>query len=352
MGLTTAVVYAAGEGSGNWQRQVALMRNLREEVGAKDEQKRTREERETLEHLRNKHELEGRMVESTPMSLLLKDLTRVIEGLGTEYVLVMGDWNVTPPGLKDARSKKPKGETDEAREVEAFMRELELIEGFEEMHHRGDEGQKGVRDRRRRRLGVPRTWMGSGKSVGQWSWIDYALISRRMWERGLVRKVGVTQDTADGSDHGGTYVDLDWEGVLGKSRLWEDIRAQVKARKSDDKQRAFKAVKLSDPARIKKYVEAVTRGEQKERARQVGVLLERARVGGLDEEGWEEAEGHMAYYEDLLVGAQTALLKTLPRTGGVRKQWYSKEYVGIARKARLVSRFTKAWRRGMRGWRL
>jgi hypothetical protein len=351
-GLTTAVVYAAGEGSSNWQRQVALMQNLREELGRKKEQERTAEERETWEHLQNNHELEGRAVGGTPMSLLLRDLARVIKGIGTEYVLVMGDWNVTPPGLKDARSGKVRVEADEAKEVMAFMSEMELVEGFEERHHRGEGGQRGVSDRARRRLGVPRTWMGAGKSEGQWSWIDYALLSKKLWERGLVRKVGVTQDTSDGSDHGGTYVDLDWEGMMGRSKLWEDIREQVRARRRDDKQRAFKAVKLTDAGRVKAFVDAVTKKEQSGRAEQVMELMERARGGGLDRQGWGEAEGHMAYYEELLVSGQTAVLRTLPQTGGVRKQWYSKEYVEIARKARMISRFTKAWRRGLRGRRL
>ena len=144
-----------------------------------------------------------------PKVLLLADIEYEIEQAGAEYVIIGGDANTTPPDLEMARSCTDV-KADHVRDTVAmaqFCERQQLVEPYRALGH--DE--------------VPQTWRGRGESSGNWSWIDYWLVSKRMVDRGLVRKCGVVRDFAESTDHAALYMDLDWENLIGKSDLWKDI---------------------------------------------------------------------------------------------------------------------------------
>ena len=74
-------------------------------------------------------------------------------------------------------------------------------------------------------------------------------------------------------------------------------------------------------------------------------IISIAKVEDLTEQEWEEAEELMQWAEGVAVEAQTEVWQSLPTTGKVRKNWYSTEYVEIARKARR-RRGGDWWREG------
>lgn len=335
---------------GGWQRQLQLMDNLKKQLELKQEP--THEEKLTLEHLTEDHQAAGYRSKATPRSMLLHDLRTLLLKIGATYNIIGMDWNSCPPGRGSARSGKDEIELRRDRaEVEMFAQELALVEPMQELHDETREAAGGSRIE-------PRTWKGTGENAGLWSWIDYWLVTKKLVQRGLVRRIGVLEDKLDGTDHAACLMDLDRDNLLGKSQLWQDIKKEVQRKKADKKQAAFKAVKLNSDTRVDAYKQALyevlqtSMGSSHKNCDTILRLQEEAARGKLSEDKWEQAEIYMRQLEEALVLAQEKVWDTLPKTGGVRKNWYSKEYVEIARKARRLQKYALAWRRGMRGDRL
>ena len=327
---------------GAWHQQMDLIQNLQHKIESKKEERRTLEEKETLEHIQRGSTEGGRRATATPKSLMLRDIARVIRSMGAEYSIVGMDWNTNPPGMGGARSggESPEEKADR-EEVELFARELQLEEVISQLQS----GREGSSD-------IPQTWRGNGRRNHQWSWIDYFLVSRKLVQRGAVKAAGALRDTCDSTDHAGCWIDVDLEHMLGKSRLWQDIKEAVQRKRRDTTQAEFKAVKLGDESRVRKYHKAIRELGGISRLRGVGQLVEALREGTFGEAEWKKAEESMQQAEKLLVQAQHEVWAQLPKVGNKRKHWYSEEYVCKARQQRTISNLIKAWKQGARGQRL
>jgi hypothetical protein len=275
-----------------------------------------------------------------PKVLLLADIEYEIEQAGAEYVIIGGDANTTPPDLEMARSCTDV-KADHVRDTVAmaqFCERQQLVEPYRALGH--DE--------------VPQTWRGRGESSGNWSWIDYWLVSKRMVDRGLVRKCGVVRDFAESTDHAALYMDLDWENLIGKSELWKDI-AGLQGKKKEMKQQAFGVVKLKDSARVQCMHEMLLERDNRHRHEEADELLGLAESGKFGEEHWERAEDCMDWLEQTLVSAQTAVYKAvIPEVGGgraARKHHFSREFEGIKERHRILSKITNRWDSKKRSYR-
>ena len=267
-----------------------------------------------------------------PKVMLLADIEYEIERSRAEYVIIGGDANTTPPDLEMARSCK-KVRADHVRDTERmaqFCERQKLVEPYRALGH----------DK------VPQTWRGRGESAGNWSWIDYWLVSKKMVDRGLVRKCGVVRDFAESTDHAALYMDLDWENLIGKSELWKDIAA-LRGSKKEMKQRAFGVVKLKDNDRVGSMHDELLLRDNRYRHEEADRLLRLAESGGFTEADWSSAENCMDWLEQAMVSAQTAVYESvIPEVGGgrsSRKHHYSKEFEGIKEKYRVLSKMTNRW---------
>ena len=275
-----------------------------------------------------------------PKVLLLADIEYEIEQAKAEYVIIGGDANTTPPDLEMARSCADV-KAHHVRDTEGmaqFCERQQLVEPYRAMGH--DE--------------VPQTWRGRGNSSGNWSWIDYWLVSKRMVDRGLVRKCGVVRDFAESTDHAALYMDLDWENLIGRSELWRDI-AGLREKKKEMKQQAFGVVKLKDNARVQCMHEMLLSKDDKYRHEDADRLLGLAESGEFGEEHWERAEDCMDWLEQTLVAAQTAVYEAvIPEVGGgraARKHHYSREYESIKERHRILVKITNRWSSKKRSYR-
>ena len=167
-----------------------------------------------------------------------------------------------------------------------------------------------------------------------------------MVDRGLVRKCGVVRDFAESTDHAALYLDLDWENLIGKSKLWKDIAA-LQGKKKEMKQQAFGVVKLKDNARVRCMHEMLVLKDDKCRHEEAERLLSLAESGGFEEEDWVSAESCMGWLEQTMVSAQTAVYESMiHKVGGgraTRKHHYSKECESVKEKYRVLSRMVNRW---------
>lgn len=228
--------------SGAWAYQTELMNRWREELTAAVEQGRqlSDEEARTLQIL----QMEG----VNPKKLLLMDATWELKRMGAEYLIVGGDANCTPPQMEAARSSSriKTNHIKDTQMMEEFCEELQLVEPYRALGHEE----------------IPRTWAGRGKRMGEWSWIDYWLVSRKLIDRGLIKGTGVLRDYEETTDHAAIYLDIDMGNMLGKSELWEHIKEAVEKRKQDHRLNSFGAVKPKEVGRVKQFHDVLLKQER------------------------------------------------------------------------------------------
>ena len=331
-GCSVAIVnwYMPTRKGGAWKMQTEMMETLESDLRVKAmKHELTEGERGLYDDLTR----EG----ATPKTILLADLAKDLVKMKVEYIIIGGDANTTPPEIDRARSSLlPSAEQiADTREMEAFCRMLGLVEPYRWL------GQgKAPYD------AVPETWKGRGKRGGQWSWIDYWLVSESICERGLVRGCGVLRDKQESTDHAAIYLDIDRENLLGKSRLWQDIKL-IANQQRDPKLASFGVVRLSDAERLRGYRQKLAEKADCDKMDAVDWLFQQTVEGNRDDGIWRQAEELMKWWEEAAVDAQVELHEeVVPKVGGgsaARKHHYSHEYVALAGQYRRILKIVNMW---------
>jgi hypothetical protein len=227
------------------------------------------------------------------------------------------------------------------------MKRLDLVEPLS----RPDE--KGMNRVKNRLRGKPaedvRSFFGNGSS-----WVDYFVVSRKLDERGLVQATAIIPDSINGSDHSMVGIDIDLESALGKSSVWKDIEAAMRASKVSNMNAIFRTIKLSDHKRVRGYQEELRKRVPRRGhlVRSVELLYDTAiakgPLGVTEEERQvliEAADKAMSQVTEAMVVAEKKLYQTLPKAGGSHKHVMTDEYEALATdyrvSRRLVATFNK-----------
>jgi hypothetical protein len=220
---------------------------------------------------------------AAPKQLMLLDLEEELLKLKPEYVVMGGDWNTCPPGCESSR----RGDTtakhrDDSRAIGEFMVNLRLIEPMQEqaaavrkfaledaceelntkLSGPGTQEQKSKMTSKSMKIAAKIKEQTKAENIRTFwtseadSWLDYFLVSKKLWDRGLVRSVMSVEEGLNEGDHAAIVIDLDMESALGKSALWQDIEAETKKAKESNMNAVFRTIQLKKPERVIAFQEA------------------------------------------------------------------------------------------------